>query len=74
RPRLPPPPFLLPAEAPAGQTGALTLPRAHISARPARDPTSSGEQAAALLVTFVTFLGPPGWILAHFDSYKQGSA
>ncbi|XP_007505903.1 cytochrome c oxidase subunit 8B, mitochondrial-like [Monodelphis domestica] len=53
---------------------SLTLPRAHISARPARDPTSSGEQAAALLVTFVTFLGPPGWILAHFDSYKQGSA
>ncbi|XP_044539210.1 cytochrome c oxidase subunit 8B, mitochondrial-like [Gracilinanus agilis] len=47
--------------------------RAHISARPARDPTSSGEQAAALVVTFLTFLGPPAWILAHFDSYKKAS-
>uniref|UniRef100_A0A7N4NMK5 Cytochrome c oxidase subunit 8 n=1 Tax=Sarcophilus harrisii TaxID=9305 RepID=A0A7N4NMK5_SARHA len=49
------------------------VPRAPISSRPARDPTSPGEQAVAMAIIFFTFLGPSGWILSNIHSYKKSS-
>uniref|UniRef100_A0A4X2K239 Cytochrome c oxidase subunit 8 n=1 Tax=Vombatus ursinus TaxID=29139 RepID=A0A4X2K239_VOMUR len=49
------------------------IPRAHVSGRPARDPTSTGEQVAALVVVFLTFLTPSAWILGNLHNYKKSS-
>lgn len=53
---------------------ACVVPKAHISAKPARTPTSPSEQAAALVVTFLSFLIPAGWVLSHLESYKRRSS
>lgn len=50
------------------------VPRAHIFAKPAKTPVSPAEQAVGLMVTFVSFLVPAGWVLAHLESYKKSSA
>ncbi|KAF3822428.1 hypothetical protein GH733_007802 [Mirounga leonina] len=50
------------------------VPKAHVSAKPARTPTSPTEQAIGLSVMFLSFLIPAGWVLAHVDSYKRSSA
>ncbi|KAK2510180.1 hypothetical protein MC885_014836 [Smutsia gigantea] len=49
------------------------VPKAHISAKPARTPTSPAEQAIGLSVMFFSFLTPAGWVLAHLESYKSSS-
>uniref|UniRef100_A0A8P0NR37 Cytochrome c oxidase subunit 8 n=2 Tax=Canis lupus familiaris TaxID=9615 RepID=A0A8P0NR37_CANLF len=49
------------------------VPRAHVSAKPARTPTSPMEQAIGLSVMFLSFLTPAGWVLFHLESYKTGS-
>lgn len=36
--------------------------------------SSTQEQAAALTVTFISFLVPAGWVLSHLESYKKSSA
>uniref|UniRef100_G3U5G5 Cytochrome c oxidase subunit 8 n=1 Tax=Loxodonta africana TaxID=9785 RepID=G3U5G5_LOXAF len=48
-------------------------PRAPISAKPARTPTSAKEQAVGLISFFCIFLLPAGWILSHLDHYKKSS-
>nr|KAF6275462.1 hypothetical protein mMyoMyo1_010320 [Myotis myotis] len=53
---------------------ACVVPKAHISAKPAKTPTSAPEQAVALVVTFLSFMVPAGWVLSHLDSYKSRSA
>ncbi|EPQ07413.1 Cytochrome c oxidase subunit 8B, mitochondrial [Myotis brandtii] len=53
---------------------ACVVPKAHISAKPAKTPTSASEQAAALVVTFLSFMVPSGWVLSHLQSYKSRSA
>ncbi|XP_066108607.1 cytochrome c oxidase subunit 8B, mitochondrial-like [Saccopteryx bilineata] len=50
------------------------VPKAHISAKPAKSPTSAPEQATALVVTFISFMVPAGWVLSHLDSYKKSSS
>uniref|UniRef100_A0A673T7B8 Cytochrome c oxidase subunit 8 n=1 Tax=Suricata suricatta TaxID=37032 RepID=A0A673T7B8_SURSU len=50
------------------------LPKAHVSAKPARTPTSPTEQAIGLSVMFLSFLMPAGWVLHHLESYKRSSA
>uniref|UniRef100_A0A671E5U7 Cytochrome c oxidase subunit 8 n=1 Tax=Rhinolophus ferrumequinum TaxID=59479 RepID=A0A671E5U7_RHIFE len=48
------------------------VPRAYISAKPAKTPTSasvSTSQAAG-----VGFLIPAGWVLSHLESYKKSAA
>ncbi|KAM6973087.1 cytochrome c oxidase subunit 8B [Aplochiton taeniatus] len=47
------------------------IPRANVSAKPAKHPVSPGEQAIGLLVMFVTILGPSGYILSHLEDYKK---
>ncbi|KAK7892069.1 hypothetical protein WMY93_024032 [Mugilogobius chulae] len=47
------------------------VPFARVSAKPAQNNISAGEQAIALTVMFVTILGPSGWILAHLEDYKK---
>ncbi|XP_005401936.1 PREDICTED: cytochrome c oxidase subunit 8B, mitochondrial-like [Chinchilla lanigera] len=47
--------------------------KAHISAKPARTPTSPMEQAVGISVMFITFLVPAGWVLSHLESYKKSS-
>nr|Q863F9.1 RecName: Full=Cytochrome c oxidase subunit 8B, mitochondrial; AltName: Full=Cytochrome c oxidase polypeptide VIII-heart; AltName: Full=Cytochrome c oxidase subunit 8-1; AltName: Full=Cytochrome c oxidase subunit 8H; Flags: Precursor [Carlito syrichta]AAP32258.1 cytochrome c oxidase subunit VIII heart form [Carlito syrichta] len=49
------------------------VPKAHVSAKPARTPTSPMEQAVGLSVMFVSFLVPSGWVLSHLESYKKSS-
>ncbi|XP_004599280.1 cytochrome c oxidase subunit 8B, mitochondrial-like [Ochotona princeps] len=49
------------------------LPKAHVSAKPARTPTSPVEQAVGISVLFVSLLAPAGWVLTHLESYKKGS-
>ncbi|XP_051002983.1 cytochrome c oxidase subunit 8B, mitochondrial-like [Acomys russatus] len=67
-PRLPPVLQLL--QVPVKHT---VVPKAHLSAKPAKTPTSAMEQAVGLSVTFVGFLVPAGWILSHLESYKKSS-
>ncbi|KAM8812752.1 cytochrome c oxidase subunit 8B, mitochondrial-like [Rhynchonycteris naso] len=50
------------------------VPKAHISAKPAKTPTSPPEQAIALVVTFISFIFPAGWVLSHLESYKKSSS
>ncbi|XP_014651230.1 PREDICTED: cytochrome c oxidase subunit 8B, mitochondrial [Ceratotherium simum simum] len=50
------------------------VPKAHVSAKPARTPTSPAEQAIGLSVTFLSFLIPAGWVLYHLENYKRSSA
>ncbi|CAK6449561.1 unnamed protein product [Pipistrellus nathusii] len=50
---------------------ACVVPKAHISAKPAKSPTSAPEQAVALVVTFFSFMIPSGWVLSHLESYKK---
>ncbi|XP_003461345.1 cytochrome c oxidase subunit 8B, mitochondrial-like [Cavia porcellus] len=47
--------------------------KAHVSAKPARTPTSSMEQAVGISAIFLSFLVPAGWILSHLESYKKSS-
>ncbi|KAM4851271.1 cytochrome c oxidase subunit 8B, mitochondrial-like [Callospermophilus lateralis] len=49
------------------------VPKAHISAKPARTPTSPMEQAVGISTMFVSFLVPAGWVLSHLESYKKSS-
>uniref|UniRef100_A0A7N5K6U0 Cytochrome c oxidase subunit 8 n=3 Tax=Ursidae TaxID=9632 RepID=A0A7N5K6U0_AILME len=49
------------------------VPKAHVSAKPARTPTSPTEQAIGLSVMFLSFLIPAGWVLSHLESYKRSS-
>uniref|UniRef100_A0A8C7APG5 Cytochrome c oxidase subunit 8 n=1 Tax=Neovison vison TaxID=452646 RepID=A0A8C7APG5_NEOVI len=53
---------------------AWVVPKAQVSTKPARTPTSPTEQAIGLSVMFFSFLIPAGWVLSHLDSYKKGSA
>ncbi|XP_034378382.1 cytochrome c oxidase subunit 8B, mitochondrial [Arvicanthis niloticus] len=68
-PRLPP--ILRLLQAPVKYT---VVPKAHVSAKPAKTPTSAMEQAVGITVTFVGFLVPAGWVLSHLESYKKSSA
>uniref|UniRef100_A0AC11DG56 Uncharacterized protein n=1 Tax=Ovis aries TaxID=9940 RepID=A0AC11DG56_SHEEP len=56
--------------------GGWVVPKAHITAKPAKTPTSpkTQEQAIALSATFLSFLLPAGWVLYHLDHYKKSSA
>ncbi|KAL0968775.1 hypothetical protein UPYG_G00271640 [Umbra pygmaea] len=47
--------------------------KAALSHKPAKHDISAGEQGFALLVMFVTILGPSGWVLAHLEDYKNHS-
>ncbi|XDV53230.1 hypothetical protein PO909_021788 [Leuciscus waleckii] len=47
------------------------IPKANISAKPAKHVLSTGEQLIAMGTFFVTILGPSGWILSHLESYKN---
>ncbi|KAB1251503.1 Cytochrome c oxidase subunit 8B; mitochondrial [Camelus dromedarius] len=49
------------------------VPKAHISAKPARTPTSPKEQAVGLSAMFLSFLLPAGWVLFHMENYKRSS-
>uniref|UniRef100_A0A8D2CQF2 Cytochrome c oxidase subunit 8 n=1 Tax=Sciurus vulgaris TaxID=55149 RepID=A0A8D2CQF2_SCIVU len=49
------------------------VPKAHVSAKPARTPTSPMEQAVGIFTMFVSFLVPAGWVLVHLESYKKSS-
>uniref|UniRef100_H0XUX7 Cytochrome c oxidase subunit 8 n=2 Tax=Otolemur TaxID=30610 RepID=H0XUX7_OTOGA len=49
------------------------VPKMHVSAKPARTPTSPAEQAVGLSMMFVSFLVPAGWVLSHLESYKRSS-
>uniref|UniRef100_A0A8C6CM51 Cytochrome c oxidase subunit 8 n=1 Tax=Moschus moschiferus TaxID=68415 RepID=A0A8C6CM51_MOSMO len=53
--------------------GGWVVPKAHITAKPAKTPTSPKEQAIGLSVTFLSFLLPAGWVLYHLDNYKKSS-
>ncbi|XP_030638400.1 cytochrome c oxidase subunit 8B [Chanos chanos] len=47
------------------------VPRANISAKPAKHVVTTGEQAFVMVTMFVTVLGPSGWVLAHLEDYKK---
>ncbi|XP_071272114.1 cytochrome c oxidase subunit 8B [Salvelinus alpinus] len=47
--------------------------KASLSHKPAKHHISSGEQAIALTVFFITILGPSGYVLAHLEDYKHHS-
>uniref|UniRef100_A0A8C6WEI9 Uncharacterized protein n=1 Tax=Neogobius melanostomus TaxID=47308 RepID=A0A8C6WEI9_9GOBI len=47
------------------------VPVARVSAKPAKNTISAGEQAFALTSIFVAILGPSSWILAHLEDYKK---
>ncbi|XP_056308415.1 cytochrome c oxidase subunit 8B, mitochondrial [Danio aesculapii] len=47
------------------------IPKANITAKPAKHKLSTGEQVIAMSVMFVTILGPSGWILSHLEDYKH---
>ncbi|XP_012695527.1 cytochrome c oxidase subunit 8B, mitochondrial [Clupea harengus] len=47
------------------------IPKANISAKPAKHVLGVGEQAFVLATMFVTILGPSGWILANLENYKK---
>ncbi|XP_032496586.1 cytochrome c oxidase subunit 8B, mitochondrial-like [Phocoena sinus] len=53
--------------------GGWVVPKAHISDKPARTPTSPTEQAIGLSVMFLSFLIPAGWVMYHLESYKKSS-
>ncbi|XP_031240519.1 cytochrome c oxidase subunit 8B, mitochondrial-like [Mastomys coucha] len=63
-------PFLRLLQAPVKYT---VVPKAHVSAKPAKTPTSAMEQAVGISATFVSFLVPAGWVLSHLESYKKSS-
>ncbi|XP_057635554.1 cytochrome c oxidase subunit 8B, mitochondrial-like [Chionomys nivalis] len=67
-PRLPPVLKLLQAS-----VKSTVVPKAHISARVAKAPTSAMEQAVGITVIFVSLLVPAGWVLSHLESYKKSS-
>nr|AYK27080.1 cytochrome c oxidase subunit VIIIb [Mus spretus] len=68
-PRLPP--ILRLLQAPAKFT---VVPKAHVSAKPAKTPTSAVEQAVGISAIVAGFMVPAGWVLAHLESYKKSSA
>ncbi|XP_051740541.1 cytochrome c oxidase subunit 8B, mitochondrial [Ctenopharyngodon idella] len=47
------------------------IPKANISAKPAKHVLSTGEQVFVMVTMFATVLGPSGWILAHLEDYKS---
>ncbi|KAM6172578.1 cytochrome c oxidase subunit 8B, mitochondrial-like [Erethizon dorsatum] len=47
--------------------------KVHVSAKPARTPTSPMEQAVGISAMFISFLVPAGWVLSHLESYKKSS-
>ncbi|XP_016375212.1 cytochrome c oxidase subunit 8B, mitochondrial-like [Sinocyclocheilus rhinocerous] len=47
------------------------IPKANISAKPAKHVLSAGEQVFVMVTMFVTILGPSGWVLAHLEDYKK---
>ncbi|EHB00629.1 Cytochrome c oxidase subunit 8B, mitochondrial [Heterocephalus glaber] len=49
------------------------LPKAHVSAKPARTPTSPMEQAVGISAIFISFLVPASWVLTHLEGYKKSS-
>ncbi|XP_052052000.1 cytochrome c oxidase subunit 8B, mitochondrial [Apodemus sylvaticus] len=67
-PRLPP--ILRLLQAPVKYT---VVPKAHVSAKPAKTPTSGMEQAVGISAIFAGLLVPAGWVLAHLESYKKSS-
>ncbi|XP_038174122.1 cytochrome c oxidase subunit 8B, mitochondrial-like [Arvicola amphibius] len=67
-PRLPPVLKLLQAS-----VKSAVVPKAHISAKIAKTPTSAMEQAVGIMVIFTSLLVPAGWVLAHLESYKKSS-
>ncbi|XP_008852585.1 cytochrome c oxidase subunit 8B, mitochondrial [Nannospalax galili] len=48
-------------------------PKAHISAKPAKTPTSPMEQTVGILTIFLSFLVPAGWVLSHLEGYKKST-
>ncbi|XP_035251831.1 cytochrome c oxidase subunit 8B, mitochondrial [Anguilla rostrata] len=47
------------------------IPKANVSAKPAKHPLTAGEQAIGMLAMFTVILVPSGWILAHLEDYKK---
>ncbi|XP_059392225.1 cytochrome c oxidase subunit 8B, mitochondrial [Carassius carassius] len=47
------------------------IPKANISAKPAKHVLSAGEQVFVMVTMFVTILGPSGWVLANLEEYKK---
>ncbi|OPJ74229.1 hypothetical protein AV530_013582 [Patagioenas fasciata monilis] len=47
------------------------VPRAGVTSKPPEHPLSAAEQAIALSVMAVCFLGPTAWILAHVHHYRS---
>ncbi|KAK2867008.1 hypothetical protein QQF64_022670 [Cirrhinus molitorella] len=47
------------------------IPKANISAKPAKHVLSAAEQTFVMTVMFVTILGPSGWVLANLEEYKK---
>ncbi|XP_063053023.1 cytochrome c oxidase subunit 8B, mitochondrial [Engraulis encrasicolus] len=47
------------------------VPKASLTAKPAKHVVSGAEQVFVMTVFFVTILGPSGWVLAHLESYKK---
>ncbi|ELV12630.1 cytochrome c oxidase subunit 8B, mitochondrial [Tupaia chinensis] len=64
----------LPTRLLQGPLRCQVVPKMHVSAKAARNPTSPTEQAVGLSLLFVSFLTPAGWVLAHLESYKKSSA
>nr|CAA46039.1 cytochrome-c oxidase [Rattus norvegicus] len=68
-PRLPP--ILRLLQAPEKYT---VIPKARISSKPAKSPTSAMDQAVGMSVIVAGFMVPAGWVLSHLESYKRSSA
>ncbi|XP_041074787.1 cytochrome c oxidase subunit 8B, mitochondrial [Polyodon spathula] len=47
------------------------IPKASITAKPAKDVITPAQQAFAMGTMFVTILLPAGWILSHLEDYKR---
>ncbi|XP_020039887.1 cytochrome c oxidase subunit 8B, mitochondrial-like [Castor canadensis] len=67
-PRLPPALKLLQAP-----LRCWVVPRAYVSAKPARTPTGPMEQTMGIVTFFVCILAPAGWVLSNLENYKKSS-
>ncbi|KAJ8343248.1 hypothetical protein SKAU_G00305770 [Synaphobranchus kaupii] len=47
------------------------IPKANISAKPAKHILTAGEKAIAMFTFFATILVPSGWVLTHLEDYKK---